>query len=73
MARNRWKLLSVVLFCIVLASGMVLSPPRAGTAIFAAQDATLTDLDDLDDLDQLRDLFNQRAGVPRLILLLSPT
>ncbi len=70
MARGGWKLLSIVLFCAVLAGGMVLPPPQAGTAIVAAQDAALTDLD---DLDQLRDLFNQRAGVPRLILLLSPT
>ena len=70
MTRGIWKLLSVVLFCAVLAGGMTLAPRQAETAIFAGQDAALTDLD---DLDQFRDVFNQRGRVPRLILLLSPT
>lgn len=70
MTRGVWKLFSIVLFCVVLGGGMALSPPRPGTEIFAAQDVTLADLA---DVNQLRDLFNQRAGVPRLILLLSPT
>ncbi len=69
MAHGGRKLFSVVLFCVVLAGGMAPSQPRHGTAV-AAQDAVLTDLQ---DLGQLRDLFNQQAGVPRLILLLSPT
>ena len=70
MTRGIWQLFSVVLFCAVLAGGMALAPRQAETAIFAGQDADLTDLD---DLNQFRDVFNQRAGVPRLILLLSPT
>ncbi len=69
MVRGGRKLLSVVLFCIVLAGGVAPSQPRHGMTA-AAQDASLTDLQ---DLGQLRDLFNQQAGVPRLILLLSPT
>ncbi len=44
--------------------------PHHGRAVFATEDATLADLQ---DLNQLRDLFNERVGVPRLILLLSPT
>ena len=70
MARGGRKLFSVVLFWVVLASGMAPLQPRHGAAVFATEDATLADLD---DLDQLRDVFNERAGVPRLILLLSPT
>ena len=70
MARGGWKLFSILLVCVVLARGFAPSPPRYGAEVFAAQDAALTDLQ---DLGQLRDLFNRRAGVPRLILLLSPT
>ncbi len=69
MVRGGRKLFSVVLFCVVLAGGMAPSQPRHGTAV-AAQDAALADLQ---DLAQLQDLFNERVGVPRLILLLSPT
>ncbi|MBA2276620.1 MAG: hypothetical protein H0W06_02540 [Chloroflexia bacterium] len=70
MVRNGGKLFAIILFCVLLAGGMALSTPRPGTDVLATQDAALTDLD---DLTQLRDQFNQRAGVPRLILLLSPT
>ncbi len=30
-------------------------------------------LSDLQDIDQLQQLFNERAGKPRLVLLISPT
>lgn len=70
MARTRRKLLSVIVLCLVLAGGTAPAQPRLGAPVVAAQDAALVDLA---DLDQLRDLFNQRTGVPRLILLLSPT
>ncbi len=69
MAHGGRKLLSAVLFCIVLTGGVAPSQHRHGMTV-AAQDASLTDLQ---DLGQLRDLFNERVGVPRLILLLSPT
>ncbi len=70
MVRGGRKLFSVVLFWVVLTSGMAPLQPRHGTAVFATEDAALADLQ---DLAQLQDLFNQRTGVPRLILLLSPT
>ncbi len=70
MARGGRRLFSVVLCWIVLAGGMASSQPHHGAAGFAVRSASLTNVQ---DLDQLRDLFNQRAGVPRLILLLSPT
>jgi len=66
--------MSMVLLCVVLAGWAVVLPTRHSTAApapaVAAQESALTDFE---DLDQFRDLFNQRAGVPRLILLLSPT
>ncbi|MDP9359705.1 MAG: hypothetical protein M3Q71_05755 [Chloroflexota bacterium] len=70
MAHGGRKLFSIVLFWVVVAGGIAPLPSRHGMAVFATEDAALADLQ---DLDQLRDLFNQRAGVPRLILLLSPT
>ncbi|MDP9366530.1 MAG: hypothetical protein M3Q10_20280 [Chloroflexota bacterium] len=62
-------LCSVALLCVVLAGGAAVLPVRQGTGS-AAQGAALTDLK---DLDQLCGLFNQGEGVPRLVLLLSPT
>ncbi len=70
MVRTERMLFSVVLCWVIVASGMVPLQPRHGRAVFVTEDATLADLQ---DLNQLRDLFNERAGVPRLILLLSPT
>jgi len=70
MARPRRQLLAVIVLCLVLAGGTAPAQPRLGAPVVAAQDAALVDLA---DLDQLRDLFNQRTGIPRLILLLSPT
>jgi len=74
MPRNARTLVSMLLLCVVLAGGAAVLPARQTTGAQApavtAQGAALTDLE---DLDQLRDLFNQRAGAPRLILLLSPT
>ena len=70
MARTRRQLLAAIVLCLALASGMAPAQPRLGAPVVAAQDAALADLT---DLGQLRDLFNRRAGVPRLILLLSPT
>ena len=70
MAHIRRKLLATIVLCLVLVGGMAPAQPRLGAPVVAAQDAALADLD---DLAQLRDLFNRRAGVPRLILLLSPT
>ncbi len=64
------KHFSIVLLCTVLVSGMALSQSQSGKDVFAAQEGALTDLE---DLDQFRNLFDQQAGVPRLILLLSPT
>ena len=41
----------------------------------AAQEATPSTpiLSDLEDIEQFRDLFNDQAGKPRLILLIAPT
>ena len=67
-------LFSAALLCVVLAGGSAVLPVRRTTGwagpASAAQGATLIDLE---DLDQLRGLLNQREGVPRLVLLLSPT
>ena len=74
MPRQARTLFSAALLCVVLAGGAAVLPvrPTTGSAApaSAAQGAALTDLG---DLDQLRALFNQREGVPRLVLLLSPT
>ena len=70
MARPRRQLLAAIVLCLVLAGGTAPAQPRLGAPVVVAQDAALADLK---DLGQLRDLFNRRAGVPRLILLLSPT
>lgn len=74
MPRQARTLLWIALLCGVLAGGVAVLPVRhaAGSTApaSAAQGAALTDLE---DLDQLRGLFNQREGVPRLLLLLSPT
>ena len=74
MPRRARTLFSAALLCVVLAGGAVVLPVRHTTGsaapASAAQDGVLTDLK---DLDQLRELFNQRVGVPRLVLLLSPT
>ena len=70
MARTRRQLLAAIVLCLVLVGGMAPAQPRLGAPVVAAQDAALADLD---GIGQLRDLFNRRAGVPRLILLLSPT
>lgn len=74
MPRQARVLCSVALLCVVLAGGVADLHVRqtAGLVapVSAAQGAALTDLE---DLDQLRGLFNQREGVPRLVLLLSPT
>ena len=70
MARTRRQLLLAIVLCLVLVGGTAPARPRLGAPVVAAEDAALADLD---GIDQLRDLFNRRAGVPRLILLLSPT
>lgn len=74
MPRQAQTLFSAALLCVVLAGGAAILPVRhsteAAAPAAAAQGAALTDLE---DLDQLRGLFNQREGVPRLVLLLSPT
>ena len=43
----------------------------AGTTLAAEDKPTV--LQDLKSVDELRNLFNEAAGKPRLILLLSPT
>ncbi len=74
MPRQARTLFSIALLCVVLAGGAAVLPVRhtAGSAApaAAAQGAALTNIE---ELDQLRELFNQRVGVPRLVLLLSPT
>jgi len=70
-ARNPRTLLSALVLCLLLTGGVVApAQPGFGARAVAARDNALVDLG---SLDQLRDLFNQRVGVPRLILLLSPT
>ena len=63
--------------CGLLAAAMLVSGTRGGP--LAAQEtlpaspAPSSALSDLSDIEQFRDLFNNQAGKPRLILLIAPT
>ena len=50
-----------------------LSVLGGGTGTISAAEDKPAVLEDLKSVDQLRALFNEAAGKPRLILLLSPT
>lgn len=52
---------------------VVLVGPTAAQEATPASPTPVPTLSELEDIDRLRDLFNQRAGEPRLILLISPT
>lgn len=52
---------------------VVLTGPAAAREATPASPTPVPTLSELEDIDRLRDLFNQRAGEPRLILLISPT
>ncbi len=64
----------VSLFAALMLFFVVLTGPAA-----AREEATPTSssptlsLVDLKDIDQFQELFNEQAGKPRLILLISPT
>lgn len=44
-----------------------------GACVAAAEDRTTSSLGSLDSVDELAAAFNEANGVPRLVLLLSPT
>lgn len=74
MSWTRLKPVLVILLCFVAVSWSVVPRtwPMPATVAQAAT-AQPTTLSDLQGLDQLRTRFNHDTGVPRLILLLSPT
>jgi hypothetical protein len=80
----RKRLLILLIWCLVLILTPVFvacgAPPRAttttssiGTVVPAATTAPVPVLIDLHAPDDLKARFNQDAGVPRIILLVSPT
>ena len=61
-----WRRSSPLLFALLLGFGLA-SVADVGSLAATAK------LHDLRSVDQLKDRFNDDTGVPRLVLLLSPT
>ena len=57
---------------LILTGCFLLAGLAGGFAEAAAQRITASELQD-GDIDTLRKMFNEDEGIPRLILLLSPT
>jgi hypothetical protein len=68
-ARASLSLILVVLLAACGGSGG--SSAAAGSSAGASQAASA--ITDIKNISQLRDAFNQQAGKPRLIMLMSPT
>lgn len=77
--RLRRRRALIVLAILVALAGLAASPLSGLPAVFGWQRSEYQSagpaatLGDLQDVEQLAALFNEHEGVPRLILLLSPT
>lgn len=73
---RRWFAVGLALIlagCGSSGSGAPTSGAASGPSSVASAAATPTTPNDITDIGELRTAFNQHAGQPRLIVLMSPT